>query len=105
MDGFFRLGFLPEAGTSEDQPLLLGARGHSKRILLEIAGWLLVAAGIFLRQGLEIVNLSWKWEQISIGAFSASCVIALAVLPSFMRWFNRRRSKVGIEHLALPFAF
>jgi hypothetical protein len=91
--GYFDLGFT--------LPLQLGA----KQWAWEITAWVAVAAGMFLRQALNLPQLDWDTTKLDIGAFLAALVVGLAVFPPMMRWLNRRQRKVGLEHIALPFAF
>ena len=88
-------------------PLMLGG-GHTKktrRVTWEVVAWLLVASGIFLRQGLSLPQVAWNLDRLTPGSFLASVVISLAFFPSFMRWMNRKRPQPGVAHVATPFAF
>ncbi len=102
---YFNLGFSPT--QLEEVPLALGGNGRERatKILWEVAAWLLVALGIFLRKALTLPGLGWDVSRFSLPAFLASCAISLAVFPPFMRWVNRRRSKPSFVHVATPFAF
>jgi ABC-type amino acid transport system permease subunit len=88
---------------SAPPPLMLG--GKKSTLPWEIAAWLLLAGGIFSRQGLDFPRLVWKLSNVSSGALVASLVVALAVFPMMMRWLNRRRRRAGFEHITAPFAF
>lgn len=103
---FFDLGFAPEA-ASADVPLMLGKKGPSQRerLLWELAAWSLLTCGIFLRKALAPLELSWSRAGLTPAALTASAVIALAIFPAFMKWFNKRRPTVSLEHFATPFAF
>lgn len=103
---YFSLGFVSHP-TSTEVPLMLGKKlpSRSNEILWEISAWLLVACGIFLRKALVIMNVSWNVSRLTPGSFLASGVLALAVLPPFMRWFWKRQPKVSVQHFATPFAF
>ena len=103
---FFDLGFFPAAESSQ-LPLQLGKprASHVRRIIWEVAVWLLVACGIFFRQALSVVDAGWDVSRLSAGSFSASVVISLAVFPAVMRWINKRHQDPGIQHIAAPFAF
>ena len=86
---------------------MLGKKGPSQRerLLWEIVAWLLLTCGIFLRKALAPMELSWNRAGLTPAALTASAVIALAVFPPFMKWFNKRRPKISLEHFAIPFAF
>lgn len=103
---FFDLGFMP-ASTDPDVPLMLGKRQPSRRQrdLWQLASWIFVTCGIFLRKGLVITELSWMSDRLTLKAFLASSVIALAIFRPFMRWFNKRRPRFGFEHFAASFGF
>jgi uncharacterized membrane protein (DUF4010 family) len=103
---FFNLGFFSEV-KSEKVRLALGGKDRNKRNrrAWSLFAWFLVACGIFLRNGLSITAVSWNLNNLTIGSFLASCVISLAVFPSFMRWMNKQHPKPGLEHIATPFAF
>jgi hypothetical protein len=88
---FFDLGFYP---------LELGA---PKRLGWEVCAWLLLASGIFLRQGLELTSLTWHIDKLNLPRFLAAVAISFALLPSLMRWINRKRPEPGLEQVALPF--
>jgi hypothetical protein len=75
------------------------------KLAWEISAWVLVSLGIFIRQGIDIPALAWHIDHLSLGAFLASVAIALAVFPWFMRWFNKKRPKPGIEHIGTVFGF
>jgi hypothetical protein len=106
----FDLGFYPQPPDPE-RPTLgherpkLGKSLALARVAWDIACWILLALGIFLRQGLEFQPLSWRVERLTVGSFAASVVISLAVFPMLMRSLNRRRPRAGLLHVAVPFAF
>jgi Kef-type K+ transport system membrane component KefB len=102
---YFSLGF--DTPSSSDIPLKLGKkrRGSRTNLLQELACWLLLTCGIFLRKALMLVDLNWVDASLTPRAFLASAVIALAVFPPFMRWFNRSRPRPTLESLATAFAF
>lgn len=102
---YFNLGF--DTPSSPDIPLKLGKRQtrHRISILQELACWLLLTCGIFLRKALMLVDLNWVDASLTPRAFFASAVIALAVFPPFMRWFNRTRPRPSLESFATAFAF
>lgn len=103
---FFDLGFMA-ASTDPDVPLMLGKRQPSRlqRDLWQLASWIFVTCGIFLRKGLVITELGWMSDRLTFRAFLASAVIALATFRPFMRWFNKRRPSFGFEHFAASFGF
>ncbi len=103
---FFNLGFAAPS-DSPPVPLMLGKKRPSawQRLLWEVASWLLVTCGIFLRKALMLPELTWTTQHLTLGAFLASAAIALATFPPFMKWFNRRRPRVSVEHFATAFAF
>src|SRR5579864_2065414 len=103
---FFNLGF-EAPSPSPAVPLMLGGNrpNRRQRLLWEAACRLLVTSGIFLRKALVLADLSWAGGNLTPGAFLASAVIALAVFPPFMKWFNQRRPSVSLEHFATAFAF
>ena len=103
---FFSLGFAVEP-ESQEIPLMLGKRrrGRRQKLLWEVAAWLLVAFGIFLRKALDVKHVDMVLSEMTLTAFLASAIIALATFPLFMRWLNRRRPRVGLGHIATPFAY
>lgn len=106
IQNFFSLGFAVEPEAPK-RPLMLGkkGKGRKRKLVWEVAAWLLVACGIFLRKALDVKHLDIVLSQMTVTAFLASAIIALATLPLLMRWLNRRRPKVGLEHIATPFAY
>jgi hypothetical protein len=88
---FFDLGFYP---------LELGS---ARRFVWEVCTWLLLACGIFLRQGLEVTSLTWHIDKLSLPRFFAAVAISFALVPSLTRWINRKRPDPGLEQVALPF--
>lgn len=104
--GVFDLGFFSgDIPTRLPLELGQGSTRHTRRILWEVAGWLLIACGIFVRQALLLPSAQWLTPNLNLGAFLAAAMISLAVFPFFMRRLNRRRPKPGVEHVAIPFAF
>jgi hypothetical protein len=109
--GIFDLGFSedPIRGKQlpQERPLNLGQSKPLtwKQTLWDVLAWLLLSLGMFFRQGLVVPDFAWMPDHLSLGAFLASVVLSLAIYPSFMRWFNRHRPRVGLEHVALPFSF
>lgn len=106
IQNYFSLGFAAEP-EGPKIPLMLGKKRKNagQTLLWEVSAWLLVACGIFSRKALEPGELIWDWSRLTVGAFLASLVIALATFPLLMKWLNRRRPKVGLEHFATSFAF
>lgn len=106
IQNYFSLGFSAEPEAPKI-PLMLGKKrgGAGKRLLWEVSAWLLVAGGIFSRKALMLNDFVWDWSRLTVGAFLASLVIGLATFPLLMKWLNRRRPKVGLEHFATSFAF
>lgn len=106
IQNYFSLGFAGEPEAPKI-PLMLGRKrgGAGKRLLREVSAWLLVACGIFSRKALVLKDLRWDWSGLTVAAFLASVVIALATFPLLMKWLNRRRPKVGLEQFATSFAF
>jgi hypothetical protein len=106
---YFSLGFeLKSAGEpAPNVPLMLGKKRPSRReeVLWEIACWLLLTLGVFFRKAIAIATLGWVQGNLTLGAFLASAVIALAVFPPFMKWFNRRRPGANLENFTTAFAF
>ena len=102
---FFDLGFSPPG--HRDKPandgLWLGPK--KSKMSKDILAWTAVAGGIFARQGLTFPPPSWNLSNLSIGVGTASIVLALACFPMAMRWINGRRQVVGLNVVALPFAF
>lgn len=103
---FFDLGFMPPS-VYPDLPLALGAKQPSRRQrnLWQVASWMAVTFGIFLRKGLVITELSWLGGRLTLKAFLAAAVIALATFRPFMRRFNKSRPTFGFEHFAASFGF
>ena len=103
---FLDLGFMP-ASTEPDVPLMLGTKQPSRRQreIWQAASWMFVTCGIFLRKGLIVTELTWMSDRLTVKAFLASAVIALAVFRPFMRWFNKYRPTFGFEHFAASFGF
>lgn len=108
LNKFFDLGFYPERADRK-LPLQLGGSPKTKppwsNLSWQIGAWLLVALGIFARQGMQFPPIAWKITQLTWGAFLGSVIIGLAVFPWFMRRVNKKRPRPGLEHVALPFAF
>jgi len=103
--GIFDLGFYPTASQMEGRPTLGTNNLTFAQFAWDITCWILLALGIFLRQGLEIQSLSWRAEHLSAGSFTASLVISFALFPMLMRRLNRRRPRPGLLHVTIPFAF
>lgn len=101
----FDLGFAP--ARSDDvagaPPLWLGRRRNG--LGLELAVWLLLAIGVFVRQCLTFPPIEWNLGHVSMGSALGSLAIALAVFPAAMRWLNRRRRTLNMEHFSMAFAF
>ena len=106
LGNYFSLGF-EAPSSSPDVPLMLGGKRprRSQTLLWELACWLLVTCGVFLRKALVLTNLAWVGGNLTPGAFAASAVIALATFGPFMKWFSTRRPIGSLEHLATAFAF
>jgi len=106
---YFSLGFESKSvgQATPNLPLMLGKKRPSRRerLLWEIACWLLLTLGIFLRKAIVIATLGWVPGNFTVGALLASAVIALAVFPPFMKWFNHRRLGASLENFAAAFAF
>jgi len=101
----FDLGFDPEHGQIQDR-LLLGKKSFTfAQIAWDVICWILLALGMFLRQGLQIRDLSWQVERLTASSFAASLVISFALFPMLMRRLNKRRPRPGLIHITLPFAF
>ena len=68
---YFNLGF--DTPSSPDIPLKLGKRQtrHRISILQELACWLLLTCGIFLRKALMLVDLNWVDASLTPELFSA----------------------------------
>jgi hypothetical protein len=109
LGNYFSLGFESKSvGTpAPNVPLMLGKKHPSRReeLLWEIACWLLLTLGVFLRKAIVIATLGWDRGNLTLGAFLASAVIALAVFPPFMKWFNHRRPGASLGNFATAFAF
>lgn len=104
VSGIFDLGFYPEG--SQTRPILGKKKSlTTTQIAWDIACWILLALGIFLRQGLQIQTLSWRVQRLTVGSFAASLVISLALFPMLMRRLNRRRPRPDLVQLTVPFAF
>ena len=103
---FFDLGFMPPS-ADPDVPLMLGSKQPSRRQrnLWQVVSWMAVTCGIFLRKSLVITELSWLSGRLTLKAFLAAAVIALATFRPFMRWFNKSRPTFGFEHFAASFGF
>jgi hypothetical protein len=103
LSGIFDLGFYPEPR----EKLLLGKKKSLTfaQIAWDVTCWILLALGIFLRQGLQIQDLSWRVERLTAGSFAASLVISFALFSMLMRRFNKRRPRPGLLHVTVPFAF
>jgi hypothetical protein len=74
-------------------------------LVWELASWLLLTLGIFLRKAIVITTLGWAGSNLTWGALLASAAIAFAVFPLFMKWFNRRRPGAGLANFSVAFAF
>src|SRR6516225_4436584 len=103
--GILDLGFYPTSPQMQGRPTLGTNVLTLAQFGWDITCWILLALGIFLRQGLEIQNLSWRVERLSAGSFTASLVISFALFPMLMRRLNRRRPRPGLLHVTIPFAF
>lgn len=103
---FFDLGFMP-ASEDAEVPLMLGAKkpGRLQRNLWQVASWMGVTCGIFLRKGLIITELNWLGGSQTLKSFLAAAVIALATFSPFMKWFSKSRPRFGFEHFAASFGF
>jgi len=103
LGGIFDLGFYPDP---KEERLLLGKKSlTSAQIAWDVTCWILLALGIFLRQGLQIQNLTWHVERLTTGSLAASFVISFAIFPILMRQVNRRRPRPGLLQVTIPFGF
>ncbi len=103
--GIFDLGFLADKEQPPEKLLLGRKRRTAAQVSWDITCWILLALGIFLRQGLEIQSLSWRVQRLTGASFAASLVISFALFPVLMRRLNKRRPRPGLIHLTAPFAF
>jgi hypothetical protein len=97
---FLNLNFYP--GQIEFGPEL--AR---KRLLWTISVYALLATGMLAQQVIDLTRhpLAIDLRNLSWNTFLASAVVALALLPPFMRWFNRKFPKPSYEHVIWAFSF
>jgi hypothetical protein len=119
--GFFDLGFrgpdgtlqggggfdLPQGGggaKSDLPPLILG-RGEPSTLKWQAAAWVALAAGIFVRQGLQLAAPFWTFANVKVATMVLSLVVALAILPALMRSLNQRWRRPRLAHIAAPFVF
>jgi hypothetical protein len=101
----FDLGFYPVPSSTRER-LPLGRKSLTfAQMAWDVTCWILLALGIFLRQGLQLQNLTWRVERLTVGSFAASLVISFALFPMLMRRLNRWQPRPGLLQAATPFAF
>jgi hypothetical protein len=95
---FLDLGFWPrrvELGQS-----LVGARGR-----WTLASYGLLTLGLFARQWTAFPAVRLDLANFNVSVFLASVVIATAIFPPFMVWFNRKVEEPGWPQVLWAFSF
>ncbi len=101
LDYFANLGFYPDR-------VELGPGLMRKRLYWTLASFLLLAAGIFLRQcigSLKTGSLDFSISNFRWTVAIASSVVALAVFPPYMRWFNKHVREASWGQVLWAFSF
>jgi hypothetical protein len=86
----------------------LGPGLMRKRLYWTVTSFLLLASGIFFRQcigSLKTGNLDFSLSNFRLTVAIASSVVALAVFPPYMRWFNRRVREASWGQVLWAFSF
>jgi hypothetical protein len=78
-----------------------------KRLIWTMSVYALLAIGLVAQQAIDLTRhpLTIDWTNLSWNTLLASAVVALALLPPFMRWFNRKFPRPSYEHAIWTFSF
>lgn len=79
-------------------------KAHRKRWILEVIFYISLTLGIFVRQNFDLRGMRWSAAHFSVGGFTASCMVALAIFPYAMRKIAGFKAKPGLELLSWPFS-
>src|SRR5579883_1157035 len=104
----------PDDDAVTEKPLLLGKRekkpiSHAK-LIWDWIYLVLMALGIFVRQGIDVAHLSLNSHGYTWVSFAISLVIAVAVYPCItiyhgaMKWALKRSAPGGPLAIAVPFS-
>lgn len=97
---FLDLGFYP--GQIE-----FGTGLPRKRLIWSIVAYLLLFAGLLFQQCIDVSKapIMFSPNNVRWTVLIASAVVAVALFPLFINWFNRKRQKPSWEHVLWAFSF
>jgi uncharacterized membrane protein YczE len=75
------------------------------RLRWTLSAYGLLALGLFCQQLIDLrqIPITVKLENVHWGVFIASLVVAVALLPPFMRWLNKRHKNPSFIHVLWAF--
>jgi len=78
---------------------------ESKRLRWTLSAYGLLVLGLFCQQVTDLrrMPITVKLENVHWGVFIASMIVALALLPPFMRWLNNRHKNPSFIHVLWAF--
>jgi uncharacterized membrane protein YczE len=85
-----------------DEPVYGGA--DSKKAVLAIVVYILLALGIFCRQITKFPIVDLNLENIRWSVFFASLIIGFALLPPVIRWLNRGGRRLSAIQVITAFS-
>ena len=74
-----------------------------KRALWTLAVYLILCAGILLRQLTRLAPLDFDPSKFSWSVFAASVIVGLAILPPVLRWISGKKRVPSWEHALSAF--
>jgi hypothetical protein len=97
---FGDLGFYPDQ-------IEFGPGLPQRRLVWSLTAYVLLLLGILAQQTIDLGKkpLNPSWHNLTWPMLLASAVVAFALFPPFMAWFNRKRKKPSWEHILWAFSF
>ena len=97
---FLDLGFYP--GQIE-----FGTGLPRKRLIWSIAAYVLLFLGLFSHQCIDLSRkpIEFSPSNVRLTVLAASALVAIALFPAFVYWFNQKRKQPSWEHVLWAFSF
>jgi len=97
---FLDLGFYPGK-------IQFGGDLPQKRLIWSVTAYFLLLLGLFSQQCIDIrkIPIEFSISDLHVNVLVGSAVVAIALFPLFMHWFNNKRKKPSWEHILWAFSF
>ena len=72
-----------------------------------ISAYVLLFLGLFSHQCIDLGRkpIEFSTSNVRLSVLAASAVLAIALFPAFIHWFNHKRKQPSWEHILWAFSF